>query len=237
LTPSSPRGLALFDLDHTLIPFDSGLTWSRFLIERGRLPPQYEAGYIEYAQRYAQGTLDFHGMHRWTLAPFAGLPVAQLRTWRDEFAALLPPRLPDAARALLRRHQDAGDLCCIVTATGRFVSEPFALALGAPHLVATESEVVDGCFSGAIVGEPCFRDGKITQVQRWLAGLGHRWQDFAYNVFYSDSSNDLPLLEAVSHPVAVMPDAGLRAHAQQHGWPVVDSLDAALALAPAGGAR
>ncbi len=226
------RALALFDLDHTLIPFDSGLAWSRFLMQRGHLPPGFEAGYLEYARRYARGTLDFHELHRWTLVPFAAVPVATLLSWRREFAAQLPSRLPAAARELLQRHQQAGDLCAIVTATSRFVSEPFAQALGAPHLVATESEVVQGFFSGAITGEPCFRGGKIAHVQRWLAAQGLAWDDVRRSVFYSDSSNDLPLLEAVTDPVAVVPDAALRAHAVLRGWPVAESLDEALRLAP-----
>ena len=225
------RALALFDLDHTLIPFDSGLAWSRFLMQRGHLPPGFEAGYLEYARQYARGTLDFHELHRWTLAPFAAVPVATLQSWRREFATQLPPRLPAAARELLQRHQQAGDLCAIVTATSRFVSEPFAQALGAPHLVATESEVVQGFFSGGITGEPCFRGGKITHVQRWLASQGWAWDDVSRSVFYSDSSNDLPLLEAVTHPVAVGPDAALRGQALQRGWPVAESLDEALRLA------
>ncbi|HET7864180.1 MAG TPA: HAD family hydrolase, partial [Burkholderiaceae bacterium] len=214
--------LALFDLDHTLIPFDSGLAWSRFLMQQGHLPPGFEAGYLEYARQYARGTLDFHALHRWTLAPFAAVPMATLRSWRHDFAAQLPSRLPAAARMLLQRHRQAGDLCAIVTATSRFVSDPFAQALGAPHLVATESEVVDGCFSGAIVGEPCFRAGKIAHVQRWLAAQGRAWGDFGRSVFYSDSSNDLPMLSTVGHPHAVNPDGDLRDHAREHGWPVHD---------------
>ncbi len=214
--------LALFDLDHTLIPFDSGLTWSRFLMQQGHLPPGFEAGYLEYARQYA----------RWTLAPFAAVPMATLQSWRRDFAAQLPPRLPAAARELLQRHLRAGDLCAIVTATLRFVSEPFAQALGAPHLVATESEVVDGFFSGAMVGEPCFRAGKIAHVQRWLAAQGRAWGDFGHSVFYSDSSNDLPLLEAVTHPVAVGPDVALREQALQRGWLIAESLDEALRLLP-----
>lgn len=224
--------LALFDLDHTLIPFDSGLAWSRFLMQQGHLPPGFEAGYLEYARQYARGTLDFHELHRWTLAPFAAVPIATLQSWRRDFAAQLPPRLPAAAFDLMQRHLQAGDLCAIVTATSRFVSEPFAQALGAPHLVATESEAVDGFFSGAIRGEPCFRAGKIAHVQRWLATQGRAWGDFGCSVFYSDSSNDLPLLEAVTHPVAVGPDGVLRAHALQRGWPIAESLDEALRLLP-----
>lgn len=224
---TGPPTLALFDLDHTLIPFDSGLAWSRFLIQRGHLPADFEAGYLAYARQYAGGTLDFQALHRWTLSPFAAVPLARLQAWRRDFAAQLPPRLPVAARELLQRHLRAGDLCAIVTATARFVSEPFAEALGAPHLVATESEVVDGFFSGSLLGEPCFRAGKIAHVQRWLAAQGRAWGDFARSVFYSDSSNDLPLLEAVSHPVAVGPDAALHALALRRGWPIAESLDQA----------
>lgn len=229
---TSRPALALFDLDHTLSPFDSGLAWSRFLMQQGHLPPGFEAGYLEHARQYARGALDLEELHRWTLAPLAAVPMATLQSWRRDFAAQLPPRLPAAAYELMQRHQQAGDLCAIVTATSRFVSEPFAQVLGAPHLVATESEVVNGFFSGAIRGEPCFRAGKITHVRRWLTTQGRAWDDFGRRVFYSDSSNDLPLLEAVTHPVAVSPDGVLRAHARQRGWSIAESLDEALRLFP-----
>src|SRR5262245_3735063 len=124
----TPRRLALFDLDYTLIPFDSGHAWTRYLISQGRLPPEFEAGYRDFGRQYARGTLNFDELHRWVLAPFATTPVEQIAQWRSAFAAELPARIPREAVQLLQQHQDTDDLCSIVTATARFVCEPFAQA-------------------------------------------------------------------------------------------------------------
>jgi HAD superfamily hydrolase (TIGR01490 family) len=221
--------LALFDLDHTLIPFDSGMAWTRFLVERGVLPADAEAQYLAFCHQYVAGTLDIHAMHRATLQPLLRYPRAALAPWLREFEAEMAPRLPPDMRALLQGHADAGDLCVIVTATERFIAEPFARQFGVEHLIATEAATVDGlpgsALSGEIDGEPCYREHKLTRVERWLAarpaGSGQRLSDFTQAWFYSDSAGDLPLLCAVSNPVAVRPDARLRAHALQAGWPIV----------------
>ena len=136
-------------------------------------------------------------------------------------AARIRPAMGAPAKALVRRHLAAGDLCAVVTATNSFVTGPIAREFGVPHLVATEPERSAGRFTGRVAGIPCFREGKIGCVEAWLAAQGRRLQDFSQSAFYSDSHNDLPLLERVSRPVAGDPDATLAAEAGRRGWPVI----------------
>jgi HAD superfamily hydrolase (TIGR01490 family) len=215
--------LALFDLDHTLIPFDSGMAWTRWLVARGHLPPEAEARYLAFAHDYVAGTLDIYAMHQANVAPLAHHDLATLQAWARDFEADMRPRVPASRRALVQRHLDAGHLCAIVTATTRLVSEPLARVFGLPHLLATEARVVAGRLTGAVEGEACFRDGKNRRVQAWLQqqGFAAGLAAFEASWFYSDSASDLPLLEAVTHPVAVCPDERLRAHAIQAGWTIL----------------
>lgn len=216
--------LALFDLDHTLIPFDSGMALTRFLVRAGVLAPDVEARYLECCQQAVAGARDIHALHRACIAPLAGLPWRQLQAWLAEFEREVEPLVPASMRALVARHQHGGDLCAIVTATSRLVAEPFARSLGIAELMATESRMADGVPTGEILGLPCSGEHKITHVQAWLASRGaapRALDDFEASWFYSDSASDLPLLRAVTHPVAVRPDARLRAHAEAAGWPVL----------------
>jgi len=218
--------LALFDLDHTLIPFDSGMAWTRFLVARGILPPDAPQTYLAYCQQYVAGTLDIHEMHRVTVAPLSVVPREQIDAWGRAFQAEMAAQVPGSMQALVSRHQRAGDLCGIVTATTRFIAEPFARLFGITQLVATEAEQQGDFLTGEIAGEPCYREHKLTRVLDWLARQTPPWpaglRSFEQSWFYSDSRSDLPLLQAVSHPVAVRPDTGLREHAVQAGWPVLD---------------
>jgi HAD superfamily hydrolase (TIGR01490 family) len=217
--------LALFDLDHTLIPFDSGMAWTRYLVGVGALGPDADARYLDFCHQYVAGTLDIHAMHRVCIAPLRRFSAAQLLRWREGFEAEIPARIPPSSRDLVDRHRDAGDCCAIVTATTRFVAEPFARALGVEHLVATEWVAEGGVPTGEIDGLPCYRDGKLTRVQAWLSeqfGAGTDLRDVRRSWFYSDSASDLPLLQAVTDPVAVSPDDRLRAHATQARWPVIE---------------
>jgi HAD superfamily hydrolase (TIGR01490 family) len=215
--------LALFDLDHTLIPFDSGGRFMRFLATRGALDPAFEEGYLEHCRRYAEGTVDIVEMHRFTVGALARHPPASLRQWLHDFEASLEPDVPEAARELVRRHVESGDACALVTATTRFIAEPFARALGLESVLATQPAVDgSGCYTGAIDGVPCFAEHKLAHVTAWLEDRGLAWKDVERSWFYSDSIHDLPLLEAVTDPVVVDPDLRLRAIAARRGWPLLE---------------
>ena len=215
--------LGLFDLDNTLLAGDSDYEWGQFLVDRGVLPREaYEAQNAAFLGQYQAGTLDIHEYLGFALRPLAAHAPQDLARWRAAFMReRILPMITPAARALVRRHLEAGELCAIVTATNSFVTEPIAREFGVPHLIATEPETADGRFTGRVAGTPCFREGKIRRVDEWLAGLGRRLEDFAESRFYSDSHNDLPLLERVRRPVAVDPDPQLAAEAARRGWPVM----------------
>jgi HAD superfamily hydrolase (TIGR01490 family) len=221
------RRLALFDLDHTLIPFDSGREWLLFLVERGALDAAVERRYLEACRSYLGGRVGLEALHRAVVAPVSTVAEAQLARWGLEFQAHVAPRVPRGTRALVARHLEAGDHCAIVTATTRLVAEPFARLFGVPHLLATEARREGGWLSGDIEGVPCHREHKLTHVRRWLAAEQLTLEDFERSYFYSDAAGDLPLLEAVSDPVAVRPDDRLRAVARERGWPVLGTADVA----------
>ena len=219
--------LALFDLDHTLIPFDSGLAWTRFLVRAEVLASDAEARYLAFCHDYVAGTLDIHAMHRASMAPLAGFTPARLRQWQHDFGREIATQLPASMLGLVASHRARGDLCALVTATSRLVAEPLAQAFQLEHLLCTEAVLANGVPSGEIAGLPCYGEHKVARVQAWLAGRagpGRAWADFDATWFYSDSVSDLALLQAVSNPVAVRPDARLRSHAVAAGWPILDGL-------------
>lgn len=223
--------LALFDLDHTLVPFDSGSTWFRYLMRIGVLAEaDFAPQNLRFAQDYLDGRLDIHAFQRFCMSILARYDRADLEAWRAAFIADVAGRIPAAAHALVGAHRAAGDLCCIVTATNDFVARGFADAFGIAHLVASQAATIgDGRnarFSGEMVGVPSFGAGKVDRVTAWLGTLGRRWEDFTRTLFYSDSANDLPLLSHVSDPIVVAPDARLRTIAEQRGWPVADEIGA-----------
>jgi HAD superfamily hydrolase (TIGR01490 family) len=215
--------LCLFDLDNTLLAGDSDYEWGQFLVDRGVLArEEYEAQNAAFFEQYKDGTLDIHEYLGFALRPLAAHTAEDLARWHAEFMRdRILPMITPRARALVRRHLDAGELCAVVTATNSFVTAPIAQEFGIPHLIATEPESAGGRFTGRVAGTPCFREGKIRRVDEWLAGLGRRLEDYAASSFYSDSHNDLPLLERVRRPVAVDPDARLAAEAARRGWPVI----------------
>jgi len=215
--------LALFDLDNTLLAGDSDYEWGQFLVDQGVLGrAEYEAQNRAFYEQYAAGTLDIHEFLGFALRPLAEHSSAELARWHADFMRLrIRPMIGDKARALVRRHAAAGELCAIVTATNSFVTGPIAREFGIEHLIATEPEAIGGRFTGRVAGQPCFREGKIRRVEQWLAARQLAWGDLAQSTFYSDSHNDLPLLERVTHPVAVDPDETLAAEARRRGWPMI----------------
>lgn len=222
--PNSPR-LALFDLDHTLLPLDSDYQWAEFLARTGRAgdPDTARRRNEELMQRYNEGRLTAEQSAEFMLGLLAPHQPSDLARWHEDFMReVIWPAIEPDAMALVRQHLEAGDLCAVVTATNSFVTAPIARALGIPHLVATEAEYIAGRYTGRIVGTPSFREGKITRVQQWLHSLGQQLQDYQESWFYSDSINDLPLLEQVTHPVAANPSAELRRIATDRNWRVLD---------------
>lgn len=215
--------LALFDLDNTLLAGDSDFEWAQFLISKGVLDAEvHEARNLEFFEHYKAGTLDIHAFLEFQLAPLARHERTELDRWHAEFMQTrIYPMIGEPARTLVNKHLAAGDLCAMVTATNSFVTGPIAMAFGIPHLIGTIPAQQDGRFLGTARGLPSFREGKITRVESWLEASGLWWGSFDAVYFYSDSLNDLPLLEKVSHPVAVDPDATLRAHATTENWPII----------------
>ena len=213
----------LFDLDNTLLSGDSDYEWAQFLIEEGVLDRgRYEAENQRFYDQYKAGRLDIFEFLDFQLAPLARYPRARLDRWRDAFMERkIRPIIRDNGRSLLSRHQDQGSLCAIITSTNAFVTGPIARELGIAHLLATEIEEIDGRFTGRARGTPCFREGKIERLNQWLQAQGRSLQSFSASWFYSDSLNDLPLLEHVTRPVAVDPDDVLRRTALERGWDVI----------------
>ena len=215
--------LVLFDLDNTLLAGDSDYEWGQFLIAKGVVDrAHYEAKNQAFYEDYKAGRLDIHAFLAFALRPLATHPRAQLDAWRAEYVdTRILPMITPAARNLVNHHLDTADLVAVITATNRFVTEPIAHAFGIPNLIATDPEEINGQFTGEVAGTPCFREGKITRLEQFLEARGTRFDCLTHSRFYSDSQNDLPLLQKVQHPVAVDPDPTLRAHAEAHGWPVI----------------
>lgn len=215
--------LALFDLDNTLLAGDSDFEWAQFLIAKGVLDREvYEARNLEFYEQYKAGTLDIHAFLDFQLKPLARHPRRELDAWHREFMATrIEPIILPKARALVERYREAGDTCVIITATNSFVTAPIARAFGVEHLIATEPEDIDGEFTGRVKGTPSFREGKVIRLEAWLAARGTRLSDIGHSTFYSDSHNDLFLLERVTHPVAVDADAELTRVAKSRGWPLI----------------
>jgi HAD superfamily hydrolase (TIGR01490 family) len=215
--------LALFDLDHTLLDGDSDVLWCDFLVERGVLDgATFGPRNAAMARDYQVGTVGVQAFCDFYVSTLAGRSAAQWEPWRRDFLrGVVAPRIGAAARALVRRHQEEGALVVLTTATNRFITELTAAELGIEHLIATDCEVAaDGLFTGRTQGTLNMRDGKVARLHDWLAARGQGLDDFE-SWAYSDSSNDLPLLQAVHHAVVVHPDARLAAEAVRRGWPVL----------------
>jgi HAD superfamily hydrolase (TIGR01490 family) len=216
--------LALFDLDNTLLNGDSDHAWGQFLADEGLVDAaEHTRRNNAFWAQYKDGSIDFDAYLRFALSTIAGKTAAELEPLHERFMrAKIEPMISSGAVALVDAHR--GDRCAIVTATNSFVTHPIAARFGVPTLIACEVEVVDGRYTGAPTGVMSFREGKITRVEAWLAADGRRLSDFSETWFYSDSFNDLPLLNRVTHPVAVTPDPTLRAEATRRGWPIIEAL-------------
>ena len=212
--------IVLFDLDNTLLAGDSDYLWGVFLVEQGIVDGDYYAREnSRFYAEYKAGTLDIFEFLRFSLRPLRDNDPTLLEQLRDSFVReKIDPIIPEASRRLIARHREAGDELLIITATNAFVTAPIARRLGIDNLIATEPEVIEGRYTGNVAGEPCFREGKVNRLKRWLEE--HR-MDLCDSWFYSDSHNDLPLLEQVDHPVAVDPDEMLAEHAEARGWRVI----------------
>ena len=220
--------LALFDLDHTLIPTDSDHEWGRFMVKHGMVDAENFARENDrfYAD-YKAGRLDIHAYLLAMLTPLAKYSRAQLAEYHQMYMhEVIKPTIVPVALELVRQHRDAGDLCCMVTATNEFITGPIAAVFGVDKLIACEAETVDGQphsdYTGRPTGTPSYKEGKIVRTEAWLASLGKTWSDFERSYFYSDSHNDIPLLQKVTDPIATNPDDTLRAHAQAHGWRILE---------------
>jgi HAD superfamily hydrolase (TIGR01490 family) len=224
-TQSDKRGgnrLTLFDLDHTLLDGDSDVLWCDFLIAQGVLEREgFAARNADMDARYRAGTVGLEEFANFYVGTLAGRTRAQWEPLRQEFlATVILPRISGAAIDLVKRHLDAGDLAVMTTATNRFITELTAIHFGLEHLIATEPQLHNDQFTGHTTGVLNMREGKLTRLHHWLDGIGHRFDNFD-STAYSDSINDLPLLQAVNHAVAVNPDAQLHAQAQARGWRIL----------------
>lgn len=223
-----PKRLALFDLDHTLIPLDSDYQWADFLARTGRAgdPAAARARNDELMESYNRGELTAEEAAEFMLGLLAAHDPHDLAHWHEEFMRdVIRPKLTPQAIDLVRQHLCADDLCAIVTATNSFVTAPIARAFGIPHLIATDPQFQAGRYTGKIQGTPSFKEGKVKRVNDWLGGMGLGLGDFESSHFYSDSINDLPLLEVVTHPVVTNPSPSLQEVATQRQWPVLRLFD------------
>lgn len=215
--------LALFDLDNTLLSDDSDHLWGEFLVQRGEVDAHsYKTRNDAFYQDYVKGQLDVDAYLQFVLEPLVGRAPDELAALHADFMrTMILPIITPAAIALVEQHRAAGDQLVVITATNDFITAPIVRRLGIDTLIASRAEVRDGRYTGRVVGTPCFREGKIACLHEWLATNPF---ELAEATFYSDSHNDLPLLSAVGHPVAVDPDDTLRAHAQAKGWPIISLL-------------
>ena len=216
--------LAIFDLDNTLLSGDSDYLWGVFLGEQGIVDADYYARENErFYREYKDGKLDIMEFLQFSLKPLSEHPSVELHNWRKQFIDdKIRPLVSQKSLKLVEKHRQQGDILMIITATNAFVTSPIAELYDIPHLIATNPEIVDGNYTGKVAGEPSFQHGKVKRLHRWL---DENNETLAGSWFYSDSHNDIPLLNKVDHPVAVDPDDKLNDHAHQNQWPIISLRD------------
>ena len=211
--------LALFDLDNTLLSADSDYLWGCFLVEKNLVDKAtYDAANQRFYEEYKQGTLDIFEFLTFSLNPLTKYSQEQLAELHKEFMQKhITSVMSEKGKAQIKHHRDKGDFIVIITATNRFVTQPIAEAFQVDDLIATDPEIINNQYTGKVAGTPCFHAGKITRLNEWLVNTHH---DLENSTFYSDSHNDIPLLEIVTTPIAVDPDEQLKAVAQQRNWEI-----------------
>lgn len=216
--------LAIFDLDNTLLGGDSDYLWGMFLVENNLVDGDYYARENErFYREYEEGILDIFEFLQFSLKPLSKTDPELLQELRERFIQeKIEPIILQAGRDLIEKHEKSGDIMMIITATNSFVTSPIAESLGIKHLIAPEPEMIDGRYTGKVTGEPSYREGKVNRLQTWLQQHNQTLKDSS---FYSDSHNDIPLLELVDNPVAVDPDQALTQHATTNGWPIISLRD------------
>jgi HAD superfamily hydrolase (TIGR01490 family) len=219
------KNLALFDLDHTLIPFDSDYSWGEFTLGLGWNDAQdFKRQNDAFYAQYKAGTLDIHAYCRFATAAVCRQGPEKSKAAHAQYMEkVVLPGIRPCARELVQKHQDAGDTVVIITATNEFVTRPIAQAFGVKDLLAIELEVdsATGWYTGEIRGVPSFREGKVTRTEDWMKAHGLSW-DTVHTTFYSDSINDVPLLEKANVAIATNPDDRLRVLAQERQWRILD---------------
>lgn len=226
--PASQQTLTLFDLDGTLMPIDTNQAFGAFLVQLGWVDgARWTARNQAFLDDHHRGELDMHRFIDFATEPWRDRPSAEVDAVRARFVAeVIAPAIPPRAKALVHGHQRAGDLVALVTGTHEYLAQPIAQALGIEHLVAVRLvRDAAGRITGAIDGIPSFHAGKINRVHQWLATQGRVIDDFPRVHFYGDSVNDIPIMEHVTHPIAVNPSAALRTLAHARGWPVLQLFD------------
>ncbi|NCW36122.1 MAG: HAD family hydrolase [Methylophilaceae bacterium] len=215
--------LALFDLDNTILAGDSDYNWSRFLIQEGYLDGEVHAEKNEkfYAD-YKAGTLDIYAFVEFQFRPLARNPRSVLNQLLKKYVEeVIKPMITKKAYALVRKHHEEGDLLIVITATNSFITKPIAALFGIENLIGTDPEEKEGEFTGKVSGLPSFKEGKVTRLEAWLKNKNLSLLDFKKSYFYSDSHNDLPLMQKVTHPIAVDADDILTEYAKSKGWPLI----------------
>ena len=225
MTTTTKQSLALFDLDHTLLPIDTDYEWIEWL-SRNNLagdPVEVERKNQEIMDKYDAGQLTIEESAAFVLSFLAMHNPFDLAVYHERFMAeVVRPNITAQAYALVEKHLRNGDVCCLVSATNSFVIEPVGRAFGFTHIIGTTPEYINGHYTGQFVGVASYKEGKITRVEEWLKSINSTLEDFSEIYFYSDSMNDLPLLEKATHPVATNPSPALREVAERNNWAIID---------------